>query len=53
LEIDAEFVVAASGLWTVANMLVSTHGDGAETHAQSRLAEAQTGRNKAGEIVWA
>lgn len=33
-------------------MLVSTHGDGAEAHAEIKLSEARHSGDEAGEIVW-
>jgi hypothetical protein len=44
--------IAKWELWTVANMLVSTHGDCAEAHAKAKLAEAQAEADEGGEIVW-
>jgi hypothetical protein len=51
-KIESEPVVATWELWTVAKMLVSTRGEGAEAHAQARLDEARTANDEAGEIVW-
>jgi hypothetical protein len=51
-KIDTEPIIATWELWTVAQMLVSTRGDDAETHAQSKLAEAKDRGDEAGEIVW-
>ena len=49
---DSEPIVATWELWTVAQMLVSTRGDDAETHAQAKLADAKDQGDEAGEIVW-
>lgn len=51
-KIDSEPVVATWELWTVAKMLVSARGEGAEAHAQGKLAEARAAKDEAGEIVW-
>jgi hypothetical protein len=50
--IETEPAIATWELWTVANMLVSTHGQGAEAHAQAKLAEAHGQGDEDGEIVW-
>lgn len=49
---DDEPAVAAWELWSVARMLVSARGDGAEGHARAKLAEAKEEGDEAGEIVW-
>jgi hypothetical protein len=51
-KIDREPVIAKWELWTVAQMLISTHGDAAETHVEAKLAEAQALGDEADEIVW-
>jgi hypothetical protein len=51
-KVDTEPAIATWELWTVANMLVTTHGDEAEAHAQAQLAEAMDNSDEAGEIVW-
>ena len=51
-KIDTEPSIATWELWTVAQMLVSTHGDDAESHARSKLAEATDQADEAAEIVW-
>jgi hypothetical protein len=51
-KIDSEPVVATWELWTVAKMLVSARGEGAEAHAQAKLDEARAAEDEAGEIVW-
>ena len=51
-KIDREPVIAKWELWTLAQVLISTHGDAAESHAETRLAEAQALGDEAGEIVW-
>jgi hypothetical protein len=51
-KIDSEPVVATWELWTVAKMLVSARGEGAEAHAQARLNEARAAGDEASEIVW-
>ena len=50
--IDSTPAIATWELWTVAKMLVTTHGDSAEAHAQVKLGEAQEQNDEAGEIVW-
>lgn len=50
--IEREPVIAKWELWTVANMLISSHGDGAEAHATEKLAEARAAQDEGGEIVW-
>ena len=50
--IDRQPAVAMWELWTVANMLVSTHGDAAEAHAEQQLVFAKEQGDEAGEIVW-
>lgn len=49
---DNKPVIAKWELWSVANMLVSVHGDNAEGHAQSKLAEALENQDEGGKIVW-
>ena len=44
--------VAPWEYWTVANMLISTHGDDAEEKAQFRITEARENNDEAGAIVW-
>ncbi len=51
-KIDTEASIATWELWTVAQMLLSTRGDEAESHAQAKLAEAMDQGDEAGEIVW-
>jgi hypothetical protein len=51
-KIEREPIVSKWELWTVAQMLVSTHGDEAEAHAQTQLAEARATDDEAGEIIW-
>ena len=52
MSIEQEPVIAKWELWTVANMLISTHGDDAEAHAVAKLAEAEAAKDEGGEIVW-
>lgn len=47
-----EPVVATWELWSVANMLITVHGDGAEAHAAMKLADAQARQHEGDEIVW-
>ena len=47
-----EPVVAKWELWTVANMLISVHGDGAEAHAAAKLGDAKARQDEGDEIVW-
>ena len=47
-----EPVVATWELWSVANMLVTVHGEGAEEHAAGKLADAQARQHEGDEIVW-
>jgi hypothetical protein len=49
---DDQPAIAKWELWTLAQMLVSTHGDGAENHAAMRLDEARHSGDEAAEIVW-
>lgn len=51
-KIDMEPSIAMWELWTVAQMLISTRGEDAEPHAQTRLAEAKDQGDEAAEIVW-
>jgi hypothetical protein len=51
-KVDTEAAVATWELWTVAQMLVLSRGDGAEAHAEAKLAEAKEQGDEAGEIVW-
>jgi hypothetical protein len=51
-KVESEPVIATWELWPVARMLVATHGDDAETHAQTKLAVAKEQGDEAGEIVW-
>jgi hypothetical protein len=51
-KIDRKPAIAKWELWTVAKMLVSTHGDAAETHVEAKLAEAKAACDEAAEIVW-
>lgn len=44
--------VAPWEYWTVANMLVSTHGDAAEEKAQLKIAAARESHNEADVVVW-
>jgi hypothetical protein len=50
--IDSKPAIATWELWSVANMLISTHGDDAETHAQGKLTEALDQGDEGGQIVW-
>lgn len=47
-----EPAIATWELWSVANMLISVHGDGAEDHAAAKLADAQRRQHEGDEIVW-
>lgn len=47
-----EPAIATWELWSVANMLISTHGDDAEPHAQQKLSQALAENDEGGEIVW-
>lgn len=51
-QIDAEPAVATWELWTVASMLISTHGERAEAHAMAKLAEAEQQGEEGQVIVW-
>ena len=51
-KIDTKPSIATWELWAVAQMLVSSRGDEAETHAQAKLSEARHQDDEAGEIVW-
>lgn len=51
-QVDTKPVIAKWELWTVANMLISTHGDEAEAHAQAKLADAEEMGDEGGLIVW-
>jgi hypothetical protein len=51
-KVDKKPIIATWELWTVAQMLVSTRSDDAETYAQSKLAEAKEQDDEAGEILW-
>ena len=50
--IDTQPCIATWELWTVAQMLVSTHGANAEAHCQAKLADAVATGNEAEELVW-
>ena len=39
-------------LWSVANMLITVRGDGAEAHAAAKLADARARQHEGDEIVW-
>ena len=47
-----EPVIATWELWSVAQMLVATHGDDAEAHAEDKLADALERGHEGDEIVW-
>ncbi len=49
---DAKPEIARWELYSLATMLVSTHGDAAEAHASMRLFEAQDVADEAAEITW-
>lgn len=51
-QLDTKPVIATWELWSVAQMLVATHGDEAESLAQAKLAEAKGQGDEADEIVW-
>jgi hypothetical protein len=44
--------VAPWEYWTVANMLISTHGDAAEEKVQLKITEARESHDQAEVIVW-
>lgn len=44
--------VAPWEYWTVANMLISTHGDAAEEKAQLRITKARENHDHAEIVVW-
>jgi hypothetical protein len=50
--VKAEPVVSTWELWSVANMLVTAHGDLAEAHAEAKLAEACRRQHEGDEIIW-
>lgn len=52
VEMKPEPVVAKWEMWSVANMLISVHGDGAEAHAAAKLVDAQERQHEGDEIVW-
>lgn len=45
-------MVASWEFWSVANMLISTHGADAESVAQSRLKEAQSTGSSGDVVTW-
>jgi hypothetical protein len=45
--------VAPWEYWTVANMLITTHGDAAEEKAQLKITHARENHDQAEVIVWA
>lgn len=47
-----EPIVATWELWNVAKMLIAARGDGAETHAAAKLADARACQHEGDEIVW-
>lgn len=47
-----EPVIATWELWSVANMLITVHGDRAEAHAAAKLADAKARQHEGDEIVW-
>jgi len=51
-QMKPEPVIATWELWSVASMLISVRGDGAETHAEAKLADAQARQHEGDEIVW-
>jgi hypothetical protein len=51
-KVNKEPAIAQWELWTVANLLISNHGDRAEAHAKAKFAEAQAEADEGGEIVW-
>ncbi len=50
--IGPEPVVATWELWSVATMLVASHGDGAEAHAEAQLRDAEERAHEGDAIVW-
>ena len=44
--------VARWELWSVARMLISVHGDGAEAHARAKIEEAIAEDHEGNRIVW-
>lgn len=51
-KINTSPAIATWELWTLAQTLIATHGDEAESYAQSQHAEAQQRGDEAQEIVW-
>lgn len=51
-QIDTKPAIATWELWSVAQMLIATQGDEAESHVQVKLAEAKDLGDEANEIVW-
>lgn len=47
-----EPAIATWELWSVAQMLISVRGDGAEAHAAEKLADARERQHEGDEIVW-
>lgn len=47
-----ELAIATWELWSVANMLITVHADGAEAHGAAKLADAQARKHEGDEIVW-
>lgn len=45
-------MVARWEFWIVANMLISTHGELAEIHADEQIADARAAGNAGDEIAW-
>ena len=50
--IGATMTIATWEYWSVANMLISTHGDSAEEKAELRIAEALENDDVANVLVW-
>lgn len=51
-EMKPEPVIATWELWSTAKMLIAARGDGAEAHADAKLADAQLREHEGDEIVW-
>ncbi len=52
VEMKPEPVIATWELWSVAKMLITARGEGAEAHAAEKLADARARQHEGDKIVW-
>lgn len=52
MDMDGDAAVDGWELWAIANVLASSHAEGAESYANQQREQARAREDKDGEIIW-